>query len=94
MEPWAWAIVITVGLSILGAFWALVRKGNERTESRLDEHIKEDVKVHERVAVVESKVEGLQKMMDGEHGVIKRLHAHGTNITKILGRLFKEDIGK
>lgn len=94
MEPWVWAIVVTVALAILGALWALFRKTTDRTEERLDKHIEEDTRVHERVSVLESKTERMEKQIDGQGGIIDRLHKHGNDITRALGKLFVNERGK
>lgn len=57
MEPWVWGIVISVALALLGVLWKLVSLSIERVERRLDTHIAEDVKVHERVVRLETRGE-------------------------------------
>lgn len=58
MEPWQWgAIVIPIGLTLVGVIWKLVSLAIARIEKRLDEHIAEDIKVHERVVRLETRGE-------------------------------------
>lgn len=61
MEPWVWALIVPAALAFIGAFWALVRRGSERNEKRLDDHIREDVAAHERLRAVETKVDNLER---------------------------------
>lgn len=51
MEPWVWAIIVPVALALIGAVWTYVRREADRLERRLDEHIREDTKVHQQTAV-------------------------------------------
>lgn len=57
MDAWLWPIVVTVGLALIGAFWKLFSRSNEKTQDklieRLDEHIKEDIAAHERLRALE-----------------------------------------
>lgn len=57
MQPWAWALVVTVALAFIGGFWKLISVAIARVEKRLEEHIAEDVKVHERVVRLETRGE-------------------------------------
>ena len=61
------AIVVPVGLAIHAAG----RARSERNVKRLDDHIAEDVKAHERLARLETKVDTLETEVDG---LRKRFH--------------------
>lgn len=54
MEPWVWPTIIGGFLGLCGIVWKLVSLAIERVERRLDAHIAEDVKVHERVVRLET----------------------------------------
>jgi hypothetical protein len=57
MEPWQWGIIATVAIAMAGVIWKLVTLAIARIEKRLDEHIAEDIKVHERVVRLETRGE-------------------------------------
>lgn len=82
MEPWQWGLGVTVVGALIGAIWLLFRAKVERTEARLDEHIKEDVKVHERTSVLESEAERTEKDIgDHDSGIRGTLHEHAQTLT-------------
>lgn len=54
MEPWVWPTIIGGFLGLCGIVWKLVSLAIERVEKRLDAHIAEDIKVHERVVRLET----------------------------------------
>lgn len=76
--------VLLVCLGALGAlvmfFLAILRS-----------HMEKDSSVHERVAVVESKVEKLDRELYRQDGVMERLHKHGGHIQNLLTKLFMRD---
>jgi low affinity Fe/Cu permease len=58
MEPWQqWSLVATAVGALIGVIWKLVTLALDRIEKRLDEHIAEDIKVHERVVRLETRGE-------------------------------------
>lgn len=84
MEAWQWgAVIIPVALALVGAIWLLFRAKVERTEGRLDEHIKEDIAVHERTAVLESQVErNTAEIGERDSGIRGELHQHASVLTQ------------
>lgn len=84
MEGWQWlALIIPVALALVGAIWLLFRAKVDRTETRLDDHIKEDVKVHERTAILEEQMERHDKDIgDHETGIRGELHAQTQVLTQ------------
>lgn len=83
MEGWQWlAIIIPIALALVGAIWLLFRAKVDRTEKLLDDHIKEDVKVHERTAVLESEMARVDKDIgDHETGIRGEVHEHAQTLT-------------
>lgn len=47
MEPWVWAIIVPAVIAVIGAFWALIRRGLDKLDTKVSEH-------GERIAVLES----------------------------------------
>lgn len=81
MEPWHWLLAVGVP-ALVGAVWLLFRAKVERTEARLDEHITEDVKVHERTAVLESRADRTENDIgDHDKGIRGTLHEHAQTLT-------------
>lgn len=82
MAPWVWAMIVTVALSLIGAIWLLFRAKVERAEKAIDDHIKDDVKAHERIAVLESKADRTDKDIgDHESGIRGEVHEHSQTLT-------------
>ena len=54
MEPWVWPTVIGGVLGLVALIYKLVTLAIDRVEKRLEDHIAEDVKVHERVVRLET----------------------------------------
>lgn len=82
MQPWVWAIIIPVAIALIGAIWLLFRAKVERAERAIDDHIKEDIKAHERIAVLESKAERTDRDVgDHESGIRGELHEHSQTLT-------------
>lgn len=75
MEPWAWAIFVTITIALIGAVWLLFRAKVERTEARLDDHVKDDIKAHERLTAVETEVANIKQevraLRDMRHEIIE-----------------------
>lgn len=93
MESWVWAsIIVPAALALIGAIWLLFRAKVERTESRLDDHIKDDNKAHERVAVVESKIERIEKDIgDHESGIRGWLHKLSNDVSPYIIKKQREN---
>ena len=91
MEPWMWAIAATVALAIAGLILRLASRQPDRTEKRLDDHIAEDVKVHERVVKIETKVDTLEaevrSLREMRHEIIE-------NVTKSLASWYTSIIDR
>lgn len=83
MQPWVWgAIIIPVALALISVIWFLFRAKVERAEKAIDDHVKEDVKAHERIAVLESKAERTDKDIGNhETGIRGELHEHAQTLT-------------
>lgn len=66
--PSIWAVLVTaisiIG-TLVGAIWLLLRAKVERNDSKIDEHIKDDIEAHERLKAVETKVENLEREVMG-----------------------------
>lgn len=88
MEPWVWAaIIIPVALALVGAFWALIRRGMERMEEKVVDH-------GERIKALETesanaKVE-LVRLRDMRHDILDQV-SHSlaqwyTSILKMIGK--------
>jgi uncharacterized membrane protein len=68
MEPWLWALVISVACGLIGViYWAGQNRDDkqdarfDRDEETLADHIKQDVSAHERLRAVETKVDHLER---------------------------------
>lgn len=87
MEPWQWGLGVTIVGALIGVIWKLVALAIERVEKRLDTHIAEDVKVHERVVRLETHGEV-------DAGEIKELRERTRNMRHdILGEVTKMMLG-
>lgn len=85
MEPWVWPLALTILLALLGAIVALFRRGTERTERRLDEHIREDTTAHERLRAVETKIDNIEREVAG---LRERWHDLRGEISTTLGNWY------
>ena len=72
MEPWLWAILVSVVSGLIGIiYWAGQNRDDkqdaraERNEEAQADHIKDDVNAHERLKAVEIKVEQLDREVTG-----------------------------
>jgi hypothetical protein len=82
MEPWVWAVIVPVAIALVGTIYGLLRKAPERIEERLDDHIKEDVRVHERTAVNESEIARIKRDIgDRDSGIRREQHEHAQTLT-------------
>lgn len=54
---WLAGVAVMVILGLLGLVYRTLHARDDRAETRLDEHIGEDVKAHERLARVETQVD-------------------------------------
>ena len=62
MEPWQqWSLIAGAFGALLGIIWKLVTLAIARIEKRLEDHIAEDIKVHERVVRLETRGETDEK---------------------------------
>lgn len=83
MEAWQWGLAVTIVVALVGTVWLLFRAKVERTETRLDDHIKDDIKIHERTAVNESEIERIKKDIgDHESGLRGEQHAQTQVLTQ------------
>lgn len=85
---WLAGLSFAAIFGLIGIIYAAVRSRQDRQDGRLEHHIDEDVKVHERVSVIESKVVQLERE---QGGMRTRLHDLASDVTKIVGRLFKDE---
>lgn len=88
MEPWIWAIVITVAAGLVGViYWAGQSRDDkqdarhERTEEALANHVKDDISAHERLRAVETKVDNLEREVAG---IRERWHDMRSEISQTL----------
>ena len=81
---WVAGIAITILLALVGVVWTLVRtrqdqaeQRQDRADNRLAEHVKEDIRVHERVVKIETEVttlkEEVRAIRDMRHEIIERV---------------------
>lgn len=94
MEPWLWAIIIPVTAALVGViYWAGQSRDDkqderhERNEKDLSDHIKEDVKVHERVAVLESSQKTHEKRLN-------EVEVYAEDIKHLHVDVMEREIGK
>jgi len=92
MEPWVWAIVVGIAGGLIGViYWASQRRDDkqderaERNEKVLAEHIREDVLAHERLRAVETKVDNLEREVNG---LRERWHDLRSEISTTLGNWY------
>lgn len=50
-------IALGIVCGLVAVVYGLLRKADDRTEQRLDEHVRSDMEAHERLARVETQVE-------------------------------------
>jgi hypothetical protein len=76
MEPWQWAIAATLVIGLFGGGYLLFKARVDRIERQLDDHIKEDAKVHERVATLEERSAShgheIRGLRDMRHEIIEQ----------------------
>lgn len=92
MEPWLWAISISVVSGLVAViYWAGQQRDDkqdsraERNEKALADHIREDVSAHERLRAVETKVDNLER----EVSLIReRWHDLRSEISTTLGNWY------
>ncbi len=77
------AIVVPVGISIARS----ARARRDRDTKRLDDHITEDIKAHERIARIEIRVDRLEQEQDSMR---RRFHDFRENTLKELWQLFAD----
>lgn len=72
MEPWLIALGVGIAASLVGViYWAGQNRDDkqdaraERHERALADHVKEDVSAHERLRAVETKVDNLEREVQG-----------------------------
>lgn len=85
MEPWVWALVVTVAIALIGAFWALIRRGLEKMEERVSEH-------GERITALEtdssSSKQELMRLRDMRHDILDQVsHSLASWYTSILKQI-------
>lgn len=88
MEPWVWAIAITIACGLVGViYWSGQSRDDkqdarfDRDEKALSDHVKEDVTAHERLKAVETKVENLEREVTN---IRERWHDMRTEISQTL----------
>lgn len=78
----------TIIIGLIGVIYHLGHRRDEKQEEKLDAHIKEDVKVHERVTKLEVQVESMRREIgDHDSGMIKRLHHYSKAIRRLYTKL-------
>jgi hypothetical protein len=77
------AVVVPVGLAIHGAGKAR----SDRNEKRIDDHVADDTKAHERLARLETKVEHLEVEV---LSLRKRFHDSVDDAKKLMWKLYEE----
>lgn len=87
-QEWLIGLSLAVITALVGVIYGALKGRQDRQDNRLEHHIEEDVTVHERVAVIESKVGQIERE---QSGIRIRLHDMANDVTKMMGRLFKDD---
>ena len=85
-----WQLAALIAAVVVPIAVALHKSGQSRSErnvKRLDDHIAEDVKAHERLAKLETKVDRLEVEVDG---IRKRLHDSLDHLKRGLWDLFQD----
>lgn len=91
MEPWMWAVAVPVALALAGLVLRLASRQPDRTEKRLDDHVAEDVKVHERVVKIETEVSTLK---DEVKALREMRHEIMDHVTKALASWYTSIIDR
>lgn len=88
MEPWLIALAVSIVGGLVGIiYWAGQSRDDkqdarhERSEKALADHVREDVSAHERLRAVETKVESLEREVNG---LRERWHDLRTEISQTL----------
>lgn len=92
MEPWLWAIAVSVVSGLIAIiYWSGQQRDDkqddraERNEKVLADHIREDVSAHERLRAVETKVDNLEREVNG---LRERWHDLRGEISTTLGNWY------
>lgn len=92
MEPWVWAIAITIAAGLVGIiYWAGQSRDDkqdaraERNERALADHVRDDVSAHERLRAVETKVDNLEREVIS---IRERWHDLRSEISTTLGNWY------
>lgn len=92
MEPWVWAILISVISGLIGIiYWAGQNRDDkqdarsERNEKSLAEHIRDDINAHERIKALEIKVDNHDREIAS---IRERWHDLRSEISTTLGNWY------
>lgn len=75
IEPWVWALIVSVVVALIGTLWAIVRKGNERTETTVSEHGERITALEAKVSHLESETKTLRERWHDLRGEVSRVLA-------------------
>ena len=92
MEPWLWALAISVVSGLIGIiYWSGQNRDDkqdarfEKDERIMSDHIKDDVSAHERLKAVETKVDNLEREVSS---IRERWHDLRSEISTTLGNWY------
>lgn len=92
MEPWVWAIAITIACGLVGViYWSGQSRDDkqdarfERNEKTLADHVRDDIQAHERLRALETKVENHDREIAS---IRERWHDMRTEISTTLGNWY------
>lgn len=102
MEPWVWALVVSIAGALIGVIYLAGQQRDDKQDERSDkderalaDHIKDDISAHERLKAVETKVEQLDREVTGlrekwhdlRGEIAQTLSSWYTSIVKMIGKL-------
>lgn len=92
MEPWIWAIVVSIAAGLVGViYWAGQNRDDkqdarfDRDEKALADHVRDDIQAHERLRALETKVETHDREIAG---IRERWHDMRSEISTTLGNWY------
>lgn len=92
MEPWVWALIVSVGGGLIAVIYWAGQNRDDKQDARFDkdertmaDHIKDDVSAHERLRAVETKVDNLEREVQG---IRERWHDLRSEISTTLGNWY------
>lgn len=88
MEPWLIALAVSIVGGLIGVIYYASQNRDDKQDARADrneralaDHVREDVSAHERLRAVETKVDNLEREVQG---IRERWHDMRTEISQTL----------